>query len=173
MRRRCADGIPRPGENALKLLKKYANRRIYDTEVSQFVKLSQIRQMVLDREPFQVVDATSGKDLTRGVLMQIITELESEGHESLLTNRVLEELIRFFDDKLVSMMSPYLEQQILQSLAIQDELRGQFAKAFTQPYAAPDENVRKMIEQYEMLTRAMTGQAPVPPNPQRQNDGEE
>jgi len=148
----------------VKLLKKYANRRIYDTDASQFVKLSEIRQMVLERVAFRVVDEKSGKDLTRGVLMQIITDLESEGHESLLTNRVLEELIRFFDDKLVSMMSPYLEQQILQSLAIQDELRGQFAKAFAQPYLSPDQNIKQMVEQYEAFTKALAGQAPLAPN---------
>lgn len=148
----------------MKLLKKYANRRIYDTDASQFVKLAEIRQMVLDRVPFRVVDEKSGNDLTRNVLMQIITDLESEGHESLLTNRVLEELIRFFDDKLVAILSPYLEQQILQSLAIQDELRGQFAKAFAQPYQSPEQSIRKMVEQYEAFTKALAGQVPPAPN---------
>lgn len=148
----------------MKLLKKYANRRIYDTDTSQFVKLADIRQMVLDREAFKVVDADSDRDLTRSILLQIVTELEAEGHETLLTNRVLEELIRFFDDKLVSMMSPYLEQQILQSLAIQDELRDQFAKAFSQPYVSPEQNIKKMVEQYEMLSRVLTGRAPVSPD---------
>lgn len=157
----------------MKLLKKYANRRIYDTDSSQFVKLSEIRQMVLDRVSFQVVDEKSGKDLTRNVLMQIITELESEGHESLLTNRVLEELIRFFDDKLVSIMSPYLEQQILQSLAIQDDLRGQFAKAFAQPYLSPEENIRKMAEQYEAFTKAFTGQGHEASNQANEDDKED
>jgi polyhydroxyalkanoate synthesis repressor PhaR len=144
----------------MKLLKKYPNRRIYDTETSSFVKLSEIRQMVLDRESFRVVHAKTGDDLTRSVLMQIITELESEGHESLLTNRVLEELIRFFDDKMVAMLSPYLEQQILQSLAIQDQLRDQVAKVFTQPYASPEQAMKQMVEQYESLSRMFTGQAP-------------
>lgn len=157
----------------MKLLKKYTNRRIYDTEASQFVKLSEIRQMVLERVAFQVVDEKSGKDLTRGVLMQIITELESEGHESLLTNRILEELIRFFDDKLVSMMGPYLEQQILQSLAIQDQLRGQFAKAFAQPYVSPEQSIKQMMEQYEAFTRAFSGQAPVAPDQVDEKDSED
>jgi len=157
----------------VKLLKKYANRRIYDTDASQFVKLSEIRQMVLERVAFRVVDDKSGKDLTRGVLMQIITELESEGHESLLTNRILEELIRFFDDKLVAVMSPYLEQQILQSLAIQDELRGQFAKAFTQPYLSPDQNIKQMAEQYEAFTKALAGQAPLAPNQTDEKDSDD
>lgn len=144
----------------MKILKKYANRRIYDTDTSSFVKLSEIRQMVLNRESFRVVHAKTGDDLTRSVLMQIITELESEGHESLLTNRVLEELIRFFDDKMVAMLSPYLEQQILQSIAIQDQLRDQVAKMFTQPYAAPEQAIKDMVEQYESLAKVFTGQTP-------------
>jgi polyhydroxyalkanoate synthesis repressor PhaR len=129
--------------------------------------------MVLDRVAFRVVDEKSGKDLTRGVLMQIITELESEGHESLLTNRVLEELIRFFDDKVVSIMSPYLEQQILHSLAIQDELRGQLAKAFAQPYVSPEQNIKQMVEQYEAFTRAFQGQTPVAPDQTTDKDNED
>jgi len=141
----------------LKTLKKYANRRIYDSQTSQFVKLSEIWQMVLDRVAFRVVDANNGKDLTRSVLMQIITEMESEGHESLLTNRVLEELIRFYDDKLVSLLSPYIEQQILQSLAVRDEMRDRFAQAFTRPYAAPEDLFNRMIEQYEKLARMVAG----------------
>jgi len=149
----------------LKTLKKYANRRIYDSEASQFVKLSEIWQMVLDRVAFRVVDANNGKDLTRSVLMQIITEMESEGHESLLTNRVLEELIRFYDDKLVAMLSPYVEQQILQSLAIRDEMRDRFAKAFTQPYASTEETFKKMIEQYDRLARVVAGKVPEPGHP--------
>ena len=104
----------------MRILKKYPNRRIYDTRTSQFVALAEIRKMVMERESIQVVHSKTGKDLTRSVLMQIITEMEAEGHESLLTNRVLEELIRFYGDKMVAMMGPYLEQQILQSLASQD-----------------------------------------------------
>ena len=115
----------------MRVLKKYPNRRIYDTQTSQFVALAEIRQMIVDRESIQVVHSKTGADLTRSVLMQIITEMEQEGHASLLTNRVLEELIRFYGDKIVAMMGPYLEQQILQSLASQDQLREQLTKAFT------------------------------------------
>ena len=88
--------------------------------------------------------------------MQIITEMEAEGHESLLTNKILEELIRFFDDKMVAVMSPHLEQLILQSLAIQDQIREQFNSAFTQPYPTPEEAIKYMMEQYQ----EMTGQKP-------------
>ena len=106
----------------MRILKKYPNRRIYDTQTSQFVTLADIQQLVVEREPFQVLHSKTGSDLTRSVLMQIITEMESEGHESLLTNRVLEELIRFFGDKMVAVMSPHLEQLVLQSLEVKDQL---------------------------------------------------
>jgi polyhydroxyalkanoate synthesis repressor PhaR len=146
----------------VRILKKYPNRRIYDTETSSFVALAEIRQMIIDRQQIRVVHSKTGKDLTRNVLMQIITEMESEGHESLLTNRVLEELIRFYGDKMVAMVGPYLEQQILQSLATQDRWREQWAKAFTQPYPSPDEAMKKMMEHYQVLT----GQDAPPSEPQ-------
>jgi polyhydroxyalkanoate synthesis repressor PhaR len=142
----------------MRVLKKYPNRRIYDTEGSKFVALAEIRQMIVDRESIQVIHSKTGKDLTRSVLMQVITEMEQEGHASLLTNRVLEELIRFYGDKIVAMMGPYLEQQILQSLASQDQIREHLAKAFTQPYPTPEQAIKSMVEQYQV----MTGQAPPP-----------
>ena len=144
----------------MKLLKKYANRRIYDTDTSQFVTLAEIRQMVLNRQPFRVVHAKTDADLTRSVLLQIITELEAEGHESLLTNRVLEELIRFYDDKMVALIGPQLEKVILQSLALQDKLREQFARAFTLPYGTPEQAFQQMAEQYQAFTEAFKAAAP-------------
>ena len=144
----------------MRVLKKYPNRRIYDTQTSRFVALAEIRQMIIDRESIQVLHSKTGEDLTRSVLMQIITEMEQEGHASLLTNRVLEELIRFYGDKFVAMMGPYLEQQILQSLASQDQIREQMTKAFTQPYPTPEQAIKSMIEQYQVFT----GQRPPPGN---------
>jgi len=142
----------------VRVLKKYPNRRIYDTQTSQFVALAEIRQMIIDRESVQVVHSKTGENLTRSVLMQIITEMEQEGHASLLTNRVLEELIRFYGDKIVAMMGPYLEQQILQSLASQDQVREHLTKAFTQPYPTPEQAIKSMIEQYQ----AFAGQVSPP-----------
>lgn len=136
----------------MRQLKKYPNRRIYDTETSQFVTLADIRQMVVERRAFVVVHSKTGNDLTRGVLMQIIAEMESEGHESLLTNRVLEELIRFYGDKMVAVMSPHLEKLVLQSLEVQDQLRKQFTSAFVNPYPTPEEAIKYMAEKYKELT---------------------
>ena len=132
----------------MRQLKKYPNRRIYDTETSTFVTLADVRELVLKREPFQVIHSKSGEDLTRSVLLQIISEMEEEGHESLLTNRVLEELIRFYGDRMVGMMAPFLEQQILKTLAAHDQLRQQWNKALSLPFSSPEKAVRKMVDQY-------------------------
>lgn len=144
----------------MRLLKKYPNRRIYDTETSKFVTLAEIRQMVIDRIPIQVVHSKTGNDLTRSVLMQIIAEMEADGHESLLTNRILEELIRFYGDKVMALLGPYLEQQILQSIATQDQLREQFSKAFSQPYPTPEQAIKNMVEQYQAFTGQTTPGTP-------------
>ncbi|MEH6558396.1 MAG: polyhydroxyalkanoate synthesis repressor PhaR [Oceanicoccus sp.] len=136
----------------MKLLKKYPNRRIYDTESSQFINLEQVREMVIKRERFKVIHSKTEEDLTRTVLLQIITEQEGEGHQPLLTNRVLEELIRFYGDQMAQVVGPYIEQQIVFFLKEQDKIRQQFQKAFTAPYIKPDKLVKKMVEQYQAFT---------------------
>ena len=140
------------GKSAVRRLKKYPNRRIYDTQTSQFVTLADIRQMVVERQTIQVVHSKTGNDLTRSVLMQIIADMEAEGHESLLTDRVLEELIRFYGDKMVAVVSPHLEKMVLQSLAVQDQIREQVTDAFAQPYPTPEQAINYIMEQYQELT---------------------
>ena len=76
--------------------KKYPNRRLYDIQQSKYVTVEDIRQIVLTGESIVVRDSKSDKDLTRTVLLQIIAEQEDEGHQPILTNRVLEQLIRFY-----------------------------------------------------------------------------
>ena len=140
----------------MKLLKKYPNRRIYDTDSSQFINLEQVREMVIKRERFKVIHSKTEKDLTRTVLLQIITEQEGEGHQPLLTNRVLEELIRFYGDQMAQVVGPYLEQQIVYFLKEQDKIRQQFQKAFTAPYIKSDKLVKKIMEQYQAFTGQKT-----------------
>ena len=150
----------------MRVLKKYPNRRIYDPETSKFVTLSDVRQMVIECEPIQIIHSKTGNDLTRSVLMQIIAEMEVEGHESPLTNRILEELIRFYDDKMVAIIGPYLEQQILQSLSIRDKLKDQLSQAFTTPYASTEQTIQKVVEQYQ----AFTGQVAAKPGSKEKKD---
>jgi polyhydroxyalkanoate synthesis repressor PhaR len=103
--------------------KKYPNRRLYDIEESKYVTVEDIRMIVLEGQSIKVVDSKTEKDLTRTVLMQIISEQEGEGHEPILTNRVLEQLIRFYGDALQSVVGRYIEQSIMTFMEHQDRYR--------------------------------------------------
>lgn len=109
----------------MRILRKYTNRRLYDTSRSCYVTLEDVKELVLSAEPFQVQDSKTGQDLTRNILMQIISEQEAEGHGTLLTNQVLQQLIRFYGDSMQGMMSQYLEQSIAAFLEHQDRIRDQ------------------------------------------------
>ncbi|MFA5493948.1 MAG: polyhydroxyalkanoate synthesis repressor PhaR [Porticoccaceae bacterium] len=146
------------------LLKKYPNRRIYDTENSCYITLADVRRMVLERKSLQVVDSKTGKDLTRSVLLQVIAEMEAEGHQSLLTNRVLEELIRFYGDKMVGMLGPFLERQVVGFLSQQDRLRehlrgltGGMPLPAIVPVPNTDQLIETLTQQYQQLLQPFTG----------------
>jgi polyhydroxyalkanoate synthesis repressor PhaR len=100
--------------------KKYPNRRLYDIEESKYVTVEDIRKIILKGESITVVDSKTEKDLTRTVLMQIISEQEGEGHEPILTNRVLEQLVRFYGDAMQSIVGGYIEQSIMTFLEHQE-----------------------------------------------------
>src|SRR5690606_6530693 len=143
------------------ILKKYPNRRIYDTGNSCYITLADVRRMVMERKPFQVVDSRSGDDITRAVLLQVIAEMEAEGHQSLLTNRVLEELIRFYGDKLVGLLGPFLERQVVGFLAQQDNLRqhlrGLSTGKLPLPVPSPDQLIGTLTQQYQQLLKPFAG----------------
>ncbi len=112
-------------DNEVRILRKYTNRRLYDTSRSCYVTLEDVKELVLSGESFQVLDSKSGQDLTRNILLQIIADQEAEGHGTLLTNQVLQQLIRFYGDSMQGMMSQYLEQSIAAFLEHQDRIRDQ------------------------------------------------
>jgi polyhydroxyalkanoate synthesis repressor PhaR len=103
--------------------KKYPNRRLYDIQQSKYVTVEDIRLLVLTGETITVKDSKSEKDLTRTVLLQIIAEQEDEGHEPILTNRVLEQLIRFYGAPMQSVVGRYIEQSIMTFLEYQEQYR--------------------------------------------------
>lgn len=91
------------------VIRKYTNRRLYDTSASRYVTIEDLATMVKDDIDFRVVDVTSGQDLTRITLVQIILDIESEGHE-MLPIGVLRQLIRFYGDRMEPILSRYLER---------------------------------------------------------------
>jgi polyhydroxyalkanoate synthesis repressor PhaR len=117
------------------VIKKYANRRLYDTSASRYVTLDHLRELVKDGKDFQVVDAKSGEDLTRGVLAQIIFEEESKG-ETLLPVEFLRQLISFYGDNMQSMVPGYLNMSMESFAKQQAEIREQMAEAMGSPAAS-------------------------------------
>lgn len=109
----------------MRILRKYTNRRLYDTSRSCYITLEDVKELVLNQESFQVQDSKTGNDLTRNILLQIISEQEALGHGTLLTNQVLQQLIRFYGDSMQGMMSQYLEQSIASFIEHQERIREQ------------------------------------------------
>ena len=116
-------------ENPLRLIKKYPNRRLYDTKTSSYITLADVKQMVLKQEEFQVVDAKSGDDLTRAILLQIILEEESGG-QPLFSSDLLSQMIRSYGNAMQGMMGSYLERNIRGFQDIQKALQEQSQKMY-------------------------------------------
>ena len=104
-----------------RLIKKYPNRRLYDTQVSSYVTLADVKRLVLMNEIFSVVDAKSGEDLTRSILLQIIAEEEASG-APMFTSAALLQIIRYYGQVAQGMLGSYLEQSIQAFTDIQDNL---------------------------------------------------
>ena len=98
-------------KTAERLIKKYPNRRLYDTETSTYITLTDVKQLVLDQEDFKVIDAKSTEDLTRAILLQIILDEESGGLP-MFTSSMLSQIIRFYGHAMQGMMGTYLEKNI-------------------------------------------------------------
>ncbi|MEX2354185.1 MAG: polyhydroxyalkanoate synthesis repressor PhaR, partial [Gammaproteobacteria bacterium] len=95
----------------MRIIKKYPNRRLYDTEISKYITLDDIRKLVLDGVSFIVKDVKTEEDLTRNILLQIISEQEHNG-EPLFSTESLTQLIRFYGDAYQSVFSGYLEKSL-------------------------------------------------------------
>lgn len=105
-------------------IKKYPNRRLYDTSKSQYVNLEAIKELVMLHQEFEVLDSKTGEDLTKSILLQIISEQEGNEQQALLTQSVLKQLIRFYGSDLQVFMRQYLEQSISTFLERQDAMQG-------------------------------------------------
>ncbi len=137
-----------------RLIKKYPNRRLYDTETSSYITLADVKQLVLSGEPFTVVDAKTSDDLTRSILLQIILDEESSG-APMFSADMLSQVIRTYGNAMQGMMGEYLEKNI---------------KAFTEIQQQFQEQSRKMVEGKaafpapDAWAQFMQGQAPMMQN---------
>lgn len=131
-------------------IKKYANRRLYNTGTSTYVTLEDLAAMVKDGEDFLVYDAKSGDDITRSVLAQIIFEQENKAGQNLLPTTFLRQLIRFYGDSMQMVVPKYLEQSIATLTQEQEKFRKQIANTLSgTPFAPLEEQVRRNMELFQ------------------------
>jgi polyhydroxyalkanoate synthesis repressor PhaR len=134
----------RSGDDVV-IIKKYANRRLYDTESSTYITLERLAEMVRQKRDFQVVDAKTGEDITRSVLTQIIMDEESRGATMLPVN-FLRQLIGMYGDRMQSVVPQYLEASLDALHRNQSQIRDAMAGAFTaNPFA---EMTRRNMEMF-------------------------
>jgi hypothetical protein len=137
--------------SSIRLIKKYPNRRLYDTRTSAYITLADVKQLVLDNEAFRVADAKTEEDLTRSILLQIILE-EEAGGSPLFSAQMLSQIIRFYGDAMQGMMGAYLEKTMQAFLEIQGKFQEQ-SKAFYDGRGLPTNP--------ELWTQFMQVQAPM------------
>jgi polyhydroxyalkanoate synthesis repressor PhaR len=137
---------------ALRILKKYPNRRLYDTEISSYITLTDVKAMVLSGQAFEVRDAKTGEDLTRSILLQIILE-EETGGVPLFSTGMLSQIIRFYGHAMQGMMGSYLEKN-LQTFT---DIQGRLAEQSKGLYGPADPKTQSP----EMWAQFLNGQAPV------------
>jgi polyhydroxyalkanoate synthesis repressor PhaR len=131
-------------------IKKYANRRLYNTGTSTYVTLEDLAAMVKEGEDFLVYDAKTGDDITRSVLAQIIFEQENKAGQNLLPTTFLRQLIRFYGDSMQMVVPKYLEQSIDTLTREQEKFRKQLADTFSgTPFAPLEEHVRRNMELFQ------------------------
>jgi polyhydroxyalkanoate synthesis repressor PhaR len=131
-------------------IKKYANRRLYNTGTSTYVTLEDLAAMVKSGEDFLVYDAKTGDDITRSVLAQIIFEQENKAGQNLLPAAFLRQLIRFYGDSMQMLVPRFLEQSLETLTRDQEKFRGQMTNAFGMGAFAPlDEQIRRNMELFE------------------------
>ena len=132
------------------VIKKYANRRLYNTQTSSYVTLDHLAQMVKEGTEFEVHDARTGEDITRSVLTQIIFEEEAKG-QNLLPIRFLRQLIRFYGDSLQAFVPSYLEMSMESFTKNQEEMRQKFTDALGGKLGYKDfeQLTRQNLQMYE------------------------
>ena len=141
--------------SGLRILKKYPNRRLYDTQLSSYITLADVKAMVLTGEHFEVRDAKSGEDLTRSILLQIILE-EETGGVPMFSTQMLAQIIRFYGHAMQGMMGSYLEKNLQTFTDIQSRLTEQ-SKGLYDPAAMTPEGWAKMFGGQAPLMQSLMG----------------
>lgn len=155
-----------------RVIKKYPNRRLYDTDTSSYITLTEVKRLVMDSEPFVVLDVKTGEDLTRSILLQIILEEESNG-SPMFTAPVLASVIRFYGHTMQGFMGGYLEKNMQALMDVQakfgEQSKGLSPEMWTQFVALQSpvlqammggnlEQSKNMLQQMQEQMEKQTGQ---------------
>ena len=146
-----------PYMSANRVIKKYPNRRLYDTVISSYITIEDVRQLIIDGEAFEVRDAKTGEDLTRCVLLQIIAEHEGDG-QPMLSTQLLSQIIRFYGDSLQGFMGTYLERSMQMFLDQQDQFRRQMGGVLGQsPWTMMNQLTERNLELWKEFQQSLVG----------------
>jgi polyhydroxyalkanoate synthesis repressor PhaR len=151
------------------VIKKYANRRLYNTQTSSYVTLDHLCEMVKEGTEFEVRDARTGEDITRSVLTQIIFEEEAKG-QSLLPIKFLRQLIRFYGDSLQGFVPGYLDMSMESFAKNQETMRNRIAEAFGGGSQVLEAMTRQNLAMFERTMQMFSPFVPKPPAAARPED---
>ncbi len=142
---------------AVRVIKKYPNRRLYDTEISSYITIEDVRQLIIEGAEFEVRDAKSGEDLTRQVLLQIIAEHEQNG-EPMLSTQLLSQIIRFYGDSLQGFMGNYLERSMQAFMEQQQQFRQQVGSTLGQtPWTMMNQLTERNLQAWKDFQQNLMG----------------
>lgn len=148
-----------------RLIKKYPNRRLYDTEESKYITLSQLRQLIIQGAAIKVIDSTTEEDITRNILLQIILESESGG-EPLFTANMLAQIIRFYGGTLQGIFGRYLEQ----SLGFFTQQQEQFKNSIGEdPFSAMTQMAQQNMKMWSEMQKSFFSAAGIKPGKPDEN----
>jgi polyhydroxyalkanoate synthesis repressor PhaR len=174
-RRAASAGAEADDTSAIRTLKKYPNRRLYDTRTSSYITLADVKRMVLDNEAFEVRDAKTGDDLTRSILLQIILEEESGG-VPMFSTQMLAQIIRFYGHAMQGFMGAFLEKNLQGFVDFQNQVMSQGPGLYDPKTMGPEvwtqflgaqapvmQNLMNAyVEQSKTMLEKMQGQMPFP-----------
>ena len=153
-RRTAPKGTTEATGPALRVLKKYPNRRLYDTQTSSYITLADVKKMVLDTEDFEVRDAKTGEELTRSILLQIILEEESAG-VPMFSTETLAQIIRFYGHTMQGAMGAWLEQNMKAFADMQRRMLGGTASPVPNLMGSYLEQSQKLFAQMQEQAGAL------------------
>ena len=137
-----------------RIIRKYANRRLYDTEASRHINKEDVRKLIAAGEDVQIVDEGSGDDITRSVLLQLVAEQELGG-QPVLSDQMLTQIIRFYDHPMQGMLGSYLQQSFESFLQQQSSLQEQMQELMKSgPFSVMQDVARQNMETWQAMQRA-------------------